>query len=426
KTPPAPLAFSGGQDDEPSAGGQGEVGADGVAHVNLFASEPNQPVAGVDVCEVSRITATSKNTSVTTPVARAALTPAGDVWVDESERALAMQKLLTGARTAHGYEPAARLGDGVEALGSPDATPSAGRIGYWTDGSHATVAATSDAGRRLVMQDLGDGMLRTNVLDKADPFGDLDADTLSDPLSNAKGKNPENDAGDSPYEAGRPMLPKDGVRAAIGGRRLIVRFTRGSAKALRAVAGRRVGASCFARPAASVFPVLLADGGVSASGTTRAPRSGGRIAIPLSRGKADVCLVVDDGTIVAIATPTATGLRWWRDLNSVLLLLAADLDHLGAAGGKTYRPTADAIAHSRKGLVAMAKAGGRAPVNRVGVWTDGAHRATVATRSASGRVFTLADEGDGMVRTNVVGEVSNLGLLLMLGGTADGGKVGTL
>jgi hypothetical protein len=50
------------------------------------------------------------------------------------------------------------------------------------------------------------------------------------------------------------------------------------------------------------------------------------------------------------------------------------------------------------------------------VWTDGARRAVVAVRSASGRRLITADEGDGMVRTNVYGDLLSLMLALFSDG----------
>jgi hypothetical protein len=57
------------------------------------------------------------------------------------------------------------------------------------------------------------------------------------------------------------------------------------------------------------------------------------------------------------------------------------------------------------------------PVGRVGVWTDGARHAVLAARSGSGRRFVFEDEGEGMVRSNVFGELTNLWLLLLLDGS---------
>jgi hypothetical protein len=44
-----------------------------------------------------------------------------------------------------------------------------------------------------------------------------------------------------------------------------------------------------------------------------------------------------------------------------------------------------------------------APVarRRLGVWTDGAQRAELVTTSPTGRRMVLADDGDGIIRSNV-------------------------
>jgi hypothetical protein len=85
-------------------------------------------------------------------------------------------------------------------------------------------------------------------------------------------------------------------------------------------------------------------------------------------------------------------------------------DSIAAPGGQAYLAPA-VVAAGRKGLTALAGPDATAPLGRVGVWTDGARHAVVAIRSASGRRLVSADEGDGMVRTNLFGDM--LGMLLV-------------
>jgi hypothetical protein len=56
----------------------------------------------------------------------------------------------------------------------------------------------------------------------------------------------------------------------------------------------------------------------------------------------------------------------------------------------------------------MAGPGATVRPGRVGVWTDGAQRAAVAITSPSGRRITLADEGEGTVRTNLYAELAGI------------------
>jgi hypothetical protein len=66
-----------------------------------------------------------------------------------------------------------------------------------------------------------------------------------------------------------------------------------------------------------------------------------------------------------------------------------------------------AAAHG-EGLVALESPGAAVRSGRVGVWTDGAKRALLATTSASGRRLLWSDEGDGMLRTNAFGDLASL------------------
>jgi hypothetical protein len=414
--PAAPgLAFGDEAGVQQGAYGHGKVRADGAATVTLY-GELDQPLGTLDGCEIDRVDREKgKDYGVTTPVARVGLTPAGDVWADESARAAELRDLILRAHGGQGYKPVGELGAGVVALDGPDATPAAGVVGYWTDGVHATVAAVSSTGRRLVDQDLGNGMLRTNVLDQTDPLIIDESSLASGSETTRQGPDPEDDPGASPYKADDPVTPADGVRASVHGQRLAVRFTGTSAKAFRAIAGRKVMVICFTRPAPALYPVLTFNG-YGKPALTRVPRHGGSVAFTMSGAIGDGCIVADDGTIVAFAAPTAVGKRWWQDLSAIFALFDADPDQLAPHGAGSYYSTADVLAHNKKShFVALAGPGGSPPVGRVGVWTDGARHAVIAMRSGSGRRLVMEDEGDGMVKTNVFGELGSVWLLLALG-----------
>jgi hypothetical protein len=436
KRPDASLALSDSDDDaeqDKTVNGQGKVGADGRAPIDLFSNESSgrgTPLPTFDACEIARIDKRSESSSVSTPIAQVALTPAGATWVDESTRAIALHELLVRAHGAQGYAPAASVGAGVVALPAPGATPAIGQTGYWTDGTRATAVSMSAAGRRLIIEDLGGGTLRTNVIEKLDLFGEALTDLLvasGGVEPNRPEKSPEEDGTKSPYRSDEPQVPADGVRGARSGRRLTVRFTGRSAKAFRAIAGRKVGIVCMNRPAPSAFPVLgNLENDLGGWAFARMPRHGGRIVFTLTRPKGELCLLVDEGSAVAIVAPTDAGRRWYQDLAALLRIADLDSNPVVAPGGQAYRSTADAVARSHKRLVAMPGPDGPVPLHQVGVWTDGARRAVVATRSGSGRTLLYADEGDGTLRTNTLGELSSFWLLLAFStddGTTSGGTL---
>jgi hypothetical protein len=397
--------------------GQGTIGADGTTRIPLFGSEgsaPGVPRPVVDKCEVERLDRLSANSTFSTPITQVALTPAGVVWVDEYLRGLRLHELLVRAHGAQGYAPAA---PGAVALPAPGTAPPAGQIGYWTNGTRATVVAVSAAGRRLVAEDLGHGMLRTNVFEQLDPVGAVSTDVFRELLEPDGGfaeKLSDKDRGPSPQIPGGPLDPSDGVRTSRDGRRLIVRFTGRSAKTIRLLAGRRISVLCLRRPAPTLFPSRgIAKDDVGGSGRTRVPTRGGRVVFGLSAAKGDLCLVVDDGALIAYAARGAAGRRWFYDFDALVRIVGADTSHLAAPGAKAYRTTADAVRRS-DGLVALAGPNGPAPVGQIGVWTDGGQRSVVATRSGSGRTYLLADDGQGVVRTNVFGGLSGLLLQLLM------------
>jgi hypothetical protein len=402
---PAALAFEAG--DGTVVTTPGTVAADGTLQLRFEHDVP------ADSCELA-------STSSFATVARVTLTPAGDAWVDETIRATAMHALLDRAHGSGGYRPLAALGSGLVALDGPGGTPEPGQTGYWTDGAHAAVATVSAAGRRLALEDRGNGVLRTNVLQQSDPTAALVADLFGG-LDGTGGSatttkpDPETDGSRSPYRSESPLGAGDGIRGGVDGRRAAIRFTGRSAKTLRALAGRRVGIVCLTRPAGWPFTQSLSKTR-SHHSWTRVARRGGVVRFTFATAApGDLCVVSDDGTEVATATITPAGRHWVQDLAAVDLLesgSADDVDRFAPAGASAYWPTATVLAHGRKALVAMPSPGAPVAVGRVGVWTDGARQAVEATTSASGRRLFVADEGDGMVRTNLFGELSAWVLLL--------------
>lgn len=110
----------------------------------------------------------------------------GAVYVDELERTRALLGLYTVAallpppggalptpqRLVALVPKLPRTSFSVAALASPDDTPPAGSLGYYSDGSRVALVVLSRSGRRLFFEYEGD-VLRTNV---ADYMYDEDAD----------------------------------------------------------------------------------------------------------------------------------------------------------------------------------------------------------------------------------------------------------
>jgi hypothetical protein len=404
---PAPPTLAFEPNDDTIAAGPGTVAADGTVQLGL-----KRDVV-VDTCEIVTM-------SSAVAVARVALTSAGEAWIDETIRATALHHLLDRARASGRYRPLAELGGGLVGLDGPEGLPAAGQTGYWTDGVRATVATLSASGRRLVIEDRGRGVLRTNVLQQSDPAEALDTylsteGGFEDAGDTKVARDPEIDGSRSPYRGERGLRGHDGIRIAGDGRHVTVRFTGRSAKTIRALAGRRVNAFCFARPAPSVFPSAFEADSVHRA-LARVPGRGGAVRYTFAaKVSGDVCVLVDDGTEIAVTSLTATGRRWLQDVEALALVLgdAEDVDHFAPSGATSYWPSETIVAHGHKVLMAMSGPGASVPVGRVGVWSDGARQAAEATLSASGRRFFIVDEGDGMVRTNVFGEIDVLVLGLL-------------
>jgi hypothetical protein len=387
--------------------GQEKVAADGTLRYTLNAKEAKTPF---DTCSLSD----SGKDGEYVELAEAAVTPEGVVWLDESRRAKALHTLLDRATGHSGYRPLAALGPGVVAIDGPEATPAAGQTGYWTDGRRAAVATLNAAGRRLVIEDLGQGMLRTNVLEQSDPYASLSSGmgALFATLDGVTGVGPKQR---SPYRGKHPLVGRDGLRVGVAGGRVRIRFTGHSAATFRKLAGRRVAVLCVTRPAPSLFPPSPRSSRLRHA-RRRVPRTGDAIALTLRGRPGDLCAVLDGEIQVALVAVSGTGRRWLQDIEAIALLGDDITFKLAPAGASTYWPTATAVAHAGKGPVAaMSGPDGRVAVGRVGLWTDGGHRAAVATTSASGWRPTIVDEGDGMLRSNLLGRLDLWGSMLSSG-----------
>jgi hypothetical protein len=410
--PQGRLAFTASVADDSESG---RAGADGTIRVTLKAH------GATDACEIERFAASGDAITV----ARVALTPAGETFLDEQRRTEPVFALLRSARGASGYrsadEVAAAGGGTITALADAAATPPADQVGYWTDGGrHAVLSTLSAGGRRLVVEDLGNAMVRTNVFEL---FGqDVLRRALDVVTSGGSGPPSDKDPGAPRYTARSPVTERDGVRAHLTGRRLVLRFGGASARAFRAIAGRRVSVTCLPWPAPSIT-VAFPDPAAVSTTVVRVPPHGGVLAVTLAR-PGDICAVTDDDRFVVNVTPTARGRRTRADGNAVALLTNVKPDALAAAGATSYPSSAVLVARSAaavkakaRRLVALPTAGASAPVGRVGVWTDGAQQALLATTTRYGHRLVVADEGAGMVRTNILGSFA----ILFLVGTTSGG-----
>jgi hypothetical protein len=142
---------------------------------------------GMDVCEVAVEPRTVRRNGKRRRIGRRLivtipLTQRGAVRLDEQARANALLTLLViagtlGAQSGEDrYATSAELvaalprlrrpiGLSVVSLASPDGTPPAGSIGYYSDGAqHAAAVVLSASGRRLFYEADADEVVRTNVL----------------------------------------------------------------------------------------------------------------------------------------------------------------------------------------------------------------------------------------------------------------------
>lgn len=346
------------------------------------------------------------------PVARIAVSPRGVTYLDELAHATQLfdvtdQTLPTGTR----YRPAAELvaaNDGrVVALDDPAASPPPGTVGYWTDGaSRSALVTLSGAGRRLVVEDLSSGMVRSNV---SAYLGDYAA---THPTVGVDGTFPEDTDKGADRRNGKdvvPVEPGHGITGRRTGARVTLRFGGAGARAFRRIAGRRVDVRCIdrrttePRPADRLLPVF-------SDGVIRVPPRGGILRARVPRG-GDLCVVVDDTQLVAVVALTPGGRRFWADVRAAYDVFGSGFSGLAAKGATAY-PSPAAAAGRGKRLVALGGPDASPPTGKVGVWTDGARQALLATVSTSGRRLVFADEGDGTIRSNLLDLVAVGGLVL--------------
>jgi hypothetical protein len=405
--------LAGGEDSSTNyAYANATVAADGAITYDLDASRREsgnknaKPAGTLDTCAVT--VSVDANTGKSRTIANVALTPTGDAYFDEHTHVQALRAALLAGRKACGYKAAAQV-PGVVALASADATPPAGQVGYWTDGTHAAAVTLSGAGRRLFVEDQGGLMVRT------DATGQLSA-LFVEPLqatfdgggtTTDDAKDPEYDGSNSPYGDKPALTAEDGIRYAVHGRHITIRFTGGSATSLRKIGGRKVRVSCFVPVAPPLLPTTSTTFFTgSASAVVRVPRhgAGGAITATFRHKIGSLCDMTDDGAEIAFGATTATGQRFIDDMNA-LESMPDGSGRLLAAGGQTYATPAQIVARDPKRYVALKSRGATPPVGRAGVWTDGAHDAEVVTASPSGARFVVEDQGDGVMRANIYSQI---------------------
>lgn len=360
-----------------------------------------------DFCQVSDVPAI---------VARAALTPAGDVWADERNVATALFDAAHLGHPSTHYTPAATLvargGGRIVALPGPDATPPPGQVGYWTDGGHhAAFVALSAAGRRLVFEDLDGRVRRTNLVEAYEAYVPPGPDR-----SRRVADSDDRERGVKGYSGDLPLAPGTGtgLRASVRGGRVVLRFTGKAAAVFRAIAGHRVTALCLALPASSLLGAAPPEPPYALR-IIRVPRHGHELRLPPTAAR-DLCMISDDDSLVAIAAPSTRGLRYVTatsvEIDFIGRLWAftqlGSLDHvrfgsidLGIPPTATTYPSAASIVTGRPSLKALTTPDATPPKNVVGLWTDGGHQAEIVGTGSDGRRIFLADEGDGILRTNL-------------------------
>jgi hypothetical protein len=326
-------------------------------------------------------------------VARVGVTPAGEVWTDELNAGTALfDAAYLGAPGAR-YTPVATLvargGGRIVALPGPDASPPPGQVGYWTDGGrHAVFATLSTAGRRLVYEDLDGTVHRSNAIGISNYYPLPESERARRMwASDDRDPGVKGDHGD---ELSEP-------RAGVVRGRVVLQFTGADRRVLRALRGHRVTAYCQALPVSSLLGART-PGPPDALRVIRVPRTGNLLRLPPMAAR-DLCMVLDDGVPIAFVVPTEAARRAIRHTNAERLF-DADLGRAIPPGATAY-PSAAAIVAGRSSLVALATPDATPLRGVSGVWTDGARRAEIVQVARDGRRLFVADEGDGMLRTNM-------------------------
>ena len=152
---------------------------------------------------------------------RPLVTAGGAQWLEESRRPQAPHSLAgTSYRVASPHRDSRR--GGIVALDGPDVTPRRPtRSGTGPTASARRVGDPERAGRRLVTEDLGQGMMRTNVFEQSHPDG-----------STAGDRSPSTDLRTAtaiqaapPYRSATHWHLRDGVRAGVVCPRVPIHFT---------------------------------------------------------------------------------------------------------------------------------------------------------------------------------------------------------
>jgi hypothetical protein len=333
-------------------------------------------------------------------VARVGLTPAGEAWAGELNAATALFDAAYLGRPGGRYTPVATLvargGGRIVALPGPDGTPPPGQVGYWTDGGrHAVFVAVGAAGRRLVWEDLDGRVHRTNLAEAYYDYVPPGQERVERALA-----SDDRERGVKGYEDDATMVAGTGLRAGVRGGRVVLQFTGQAAKAFKAIRGHRVTAYCQALPASSLLGAAPA-GPPDALRVIRVPRHGRELRLPRMVAR-DICQVFDDGFPVALAWPTALGLRFFTDIGVERGVFArlGKID-LGVLSDATAYPSTASVVAGRPSLTALAAPDGTPRKDDFGVWTDGGRQAEIVGVGRDGRRLFFADEGDGMLRTNL-------------------------
>lgn len=360
-----------------------------------------------DLCEI-RISAGAGVGS-----AWAVLTPRGVVALEEQQRGLRLADVIYAAAPKHVYRSAAdvvALGGGeVVALDDPNGTPPAGKIGYWSKGRAMSVVSASATGRRLAIQDIGGGMLRTNAFGEllgwspAEPSADSERDTLvpeDDQSSSSSSGSGSSDSG-SDSDEDEELSAADGLFSHLEGDEVVFRFTGKAARAYRRVAGQRALVMCMKAPERPLLGEALSFGTPSVA-RVRVPAHGGVIRGRAPAGRNDVCSVMTThGREVAFGMLTPAGRRYMMDFVVPLLFIFDERTPWSiAAAAATSYPGAATYVAAHPGVVALPSPGAALAAGKIGIWTDASQQALIALGAPDGHRYLIADEGAGQMRTN--------------------------
>jgi hypothetical protein len=193
--------------------------------------------------------------------------------------------------------------------------------------------------------------------------------------------------------------PEQGVTAGkdrLGGH--TIRFAKRAAPIFRRIAGRRITIGCDT--------VVPNGGGYSVSGgmstVIRAPRRRGTVRT-LAGGRADYCYIRTRGRVrglVAMVPVTRRGRIYLDELLGVALMQF--LPATGDEDDVSPRPADEVVADGRGLVVALDGPDASPPAGKVGYWTDGTRFVVAYVGKVSGRRLFFEDEGDDVVRTNVL------------------------